>query len=342
MGADIRTTRLYSRALAALYAGNIGDAMGGPTENKSPAEIEKAHGWLADFDSGGTDDTILRDLLAEALIRTGGYATLDDWAKVWLERWDDIFGPKVTRFFLSVLHTARKLKILGEPRMAALGNIPCSSSAMGIAPVGIVNACNPRQAVLQAYNLSSLINTYDSAFVQDGAAAIAAAVAAALDEAATVDSILEASTAYLDEIGGAKIRGAIRRALEVSAEAGEYRKFRRFVYDHAEEFLEPRKMNSRETVPITLALFRLAQGDPEKTITYGANFGRDADTMAAMGGAIAGAFRGMDAMPARWVSKVAGLAQVPPETLAEGLVRAAISRHHAEAEAAGRFARLVS
>jgi ADP-ribosylglycohydrolase len=342
MGASIRETRLYSKALAALYAGVIGDAMGGPTENKSPEEIEKRYGWLADFDSGGTDDTILRDLLAEALIRTEGYATLDDWARVWLDRWDEIFGPKVSRFFLSVLHTARRLKILGEPRMAAFGSIPCSSSAMGIAPVGIVNACNPRQAVLQAYNLASLINICDSAFVQDGAAAIAAAVAAAFDEAATVDSILEASTAYLDEIGGERIRSAIRRALEAAAETGEYKAFRKYVYGHAGEFLEPCKMNSRETVPITLALFRLAGGDPEKTITYGANFGRDADTMAAMGGAIAGAFRGLDAIPPRWLSKAASLAAVGQESLAEGLARAAMSRHESESAAAKRFARLTN
>jgi len=342
MACTIRESRLYSKALASLYAGAIGDAMGGPTENKSPEEIERQYGWLADFDSGGTDDTILRDILAEALIRTGGYATLDDWARVWLDRFDDIFGVKVSRFFLSVLHTARKLRILGEPRMAALGNIPCSSSAMGIAPVGIVNACNPRQAVLQAYNLASLINNHDAAFVQDGAAAIAAAVAEAFGEGASVGSILESSTCYLDELGGARVRDAIAHALDVAGETGEYRKFRQHVYDHADDFLEPRKMNSRETVPITLALFSLAQGDPEKTITYAANFGRDADTMAAMGGAIAGAFRGLEAIPKRWLEKAAAHAQVKQEELAEGLVEAAIAKHNSESAAASRFGRLLS
>ena len=140
---NITGSKLYLKCLGALAGGVIGDAMGEPSEGKSPAEIESRFGWLDDFESGGTDDTIMRDVLAGTLIRTSGYATIDDWAADWLAAWDTIFGPKQNRFFLSVLHTARRLRIQGEPRLAALGNIPCSSSAMCIAPVGLVNACNP-------------------------------------------------------------------------------------------------------------------------------------------------------------------------------------------------------
>ncbi len=62
--------------------------------------------------------------------------------------------------------------------------------------------------------------------------------------------------------------------------------------------------DSRETVPVALALFFLAQGDPEQTIIYGANFGRDADTIASMAGAIAGAYAGAGALPEPWWDKV--------------------------------------
>ena len=69
-----------------------------PSEGKSPAEIELQFGWLDDFESGGTDDTVLRDILARSLIRTAGYATIDDWAADWaadwLAAWEDIFGAK--------------------------------------------------------------------------------------------------------------------------------------------------------------------------------------------------------------------------------------------------------
>ncbi|MGZ5432547.1 MAG: ADP-ribosylglycohydrolase family protein, partial [Thermoanaerobaculia bacterium] len=42
--------------------------------------------------------------------------------------------------------------------------------------------------------------------------------------------------------------------------------------------------DARETVPVALSLFYLANGDPRQTILYGANFGRDADTIASMAG----------------------------------------------------------
>ena len=275
---DIEASRLYDKCLGALAGGVIGDALGAPTEGKSPDEIECRFGWVDDFASGGTDDTILRDILAATLIRTSGYATIDDWADDWLARWDEIFGPKQNRFFLSVLHTARRLRVQGEPRLAALGNIPCSSSAMCIAPVGLVNACNPAQAAAQATHLASLINVQDAGFCQDGAAIIAAAVAAACRTDATVESILQEAVAHIPATSGARMLAGVEQA--VSGTRGrDYAAFRSYVHERAERFFQLRKANSLETVPLTLALFSLAAGDPERCVTYAANFGRDTDTM---------------------------------------------------------------
>ena len=114
----------------------------------------KAHGWIDDFDDDGTDDTIMKHLLADALIRTGGHATIDDWAAVWLDRWDDIFGAKLNKFFPSVTHTAQKLRRHSTPRMAALGNMPSSSTAMCFSPVGIVTPATRAPRPLQGYNLA--------------------------------------------------------------------------------------------------------------------------------------------------------------------------------------------
>ena len=52
---EVRNTLLYEKALACLVGGNIGDAMGEPTEGKDYAAIEEEYGWLETFDSGGTD-----------------------------------------------------------------------------------------------------------------------------------------------------------------------------------------------------------------------------------------------------------------------------------------------
>jgi ADP-ribosylglycohydrolase len=50
--------------------------------------------------------------------------------------------------------------------------------------------------------------------------------------------------------------------------------------------------DSRETIPATLALCLLADGDPTLVVIYDANFGRDTDTIATMAGAICGALKG--------------------------------------------------
>src|SRR3981081_2886157 len=131
------SNRLESHAFASLAYGVIGDAMGTPTENREPAQIEERFGWVKSFEGDGTDDTIMRDLLAAALIRTAGIADADSWAEQWREQQDAIFGSKVGRFFPSVLHAAAKLRLGYLPRSIAEGTMPSSSSAMAIARVGI-------------------------------------------------------------------------------------------------------------------------------------------------------------------------------------------------------------
>src|SRR5258707_10618886 len=127
--------RLESHAFACLAYGVIGDAMGTPTENLEPAQIEERFGWVESFEGDGTDDTIMRDLLAAALIRTGGFADADSWAEQWREQHDAIFGDKVGRFFPSVLHAAAKFRLDYLPRLSAEVTRPVGTSDMSLAPL---------------------------------------------------------------------------------------------------------------------------------------------------------------------------------------------------------------
>lgn len=328
---------LYRKALGCLLGGIIGDAIGTPTENMHYRDIETRYGWLADFDSDGTDDTILKHLLADALVRTGGYATLDDWAATWLDNWQEIFGSKLAKFYISVLHTAHKLNRHSTPRMAALGNMPSSSSAMCISPVGIVNACNPRQAALQTYNLASLIHIHDVGYCQDGAVAMAAAVAAAFNADATVESVLRAAVAYILPASGAELLDRIHRALSLARQTGNFVAFRAAVYERSDDYFCRIACDSRETVPMTLALWLLAAGDLERAVTYGANFGRDADTIASMAGAIAGAYGDVDSVRPDWVAKIERYSSRDQRALALQLAATALARHDAEGDAHRRF-----
>jgi ADP-ribosylglycohydrolase len=300
-------------------------------------QIGSRFGWVDDFSGDGTDDTVMKVLLAEALIRSGGYATLDDWAQVWLDNWQAIFGPKLGKFFVSVVHTAHKLKLHAVPRVVALGNMPSSSSAMCISPVGIVNACNPRQAALQAYNLASLIHTHDVGFCQDGAASMAAAVAEAMKPRASVESVLHAAVEAIIPLSGQEMVQRIERALDLARSERDYEAFRAAVYARSEAFFCRITCDSRETVPLTLALFFLADGDLERCVVFAANLGRDADTIASMCGAIAGALGGVGGIRGDWVTKAQQVAGVAQQELAFRLASAAWAKHRAEGEARAAF-----
>jgi ADP-ribosylglycohydrolase len=337
MSQEIKSTILYEKTLGCLLGGLIGDAMGTPSEGLHYRDIEARFGWIDDFASDGTDDTVMKNLLAEALIRTDGYATLDDWAQVWLDNWDAIFGPKVAKFFVSVIHTAQKLRRHAVPRLAALGNMPSSSSAMCISPVGIVNACHPAQAASQAYNLASLIHVHDVGFCQDGAAAMAAAVAEAMKRHATVDSVLQSATTAIIPLSGREMRERIEAALALARTASDYHAFRKAVYDREATFFCRITCDSRETIPLTLALLLLGEGDVERCVTYAANLGRDADTIASMCGAIAGALGGVAQIREDWVNIAQTVTGVDQTALAARLAQVARLKFQKEAVARAMF-----
>ncbi|MEN6479334.1 MAG: ADP-ribosylglycohydrolase family protein [Anaerolineales bacterium] len=329
---EIRKTPLYHKALGCMLGGVIGDVLGTPTEGHDYQQIEESLGWVVDFQGEGTDDTVMKMLLAKALVQTDGYATLDDWARVWLSDWDCIFGSRRDKFFISVLHTAEKLRYHAVPRMAALGNMPSSSSAMCISPVGIVNACQPRQAARQAYDLASLIHQYDVGFCQDGAAAMAAAVAEAMCPDTTIASVLAAAQEAILPLSGQEMRDAIERVLQVARDTGEYGPFRETIYRHRDRYFYPLICDSRETIPLSLALLYLAEGDMERSVIYGANFGRDADTIASMCGAVSGALGGVSAIRTDWIQRITANASVDQEELAAKLSRVALIKSQRECE----------
>lgn len=92
---------------------------------------------------------------------------------------------------------------------------------------------------------------------------------------------------------------------------------------------------------MTLALFRLAEGDVEKMVTYGANFGRDADTISTMGGAISGAYQGVKGIRTDWVGKARQLTSVDQDELTERLVATARAKFDSQEAVRQRFAAIM-
>ena len=198
---------------------------------------------------------------------------------------------------------------------------------MAFSPMGIINACNPRQAALEALHIGSFIHNGPSGFCRDGAAALSAAVAAAFSPDATVESVVAASVDYLMPRSAAVMKEAILGALDLAEEAGSYRRFRELYYErHLREIIS----DSRETVPAVIAIFKMAAGDPKQAILWGANFGRDADTIGTMVGGIVGALHGASGLPKEWMGKVEANPDVDYRDLSPALA-ALVRKRAAEA-----------
>jgi ADP-ribosylglycohydrolase len=107
---------------------------------------------------------------------------------------------------------------------------------------------------------------------------------------ATVDSVLQAAQDYIKPWSGAEMLKLIGSALDIARTTADYKKFRQ---KYHETFRKAIACDSRETVPATLAIVWLAKGDPKQAAIFGANFGRDADTIACMAAGICGALSGV-------------------------------------------------
>src|SRR5579883_110483 len=290
---------LRSRIYGCLFGGLIGDAMGAPGENKTYEEIAATYGELTDFDGAGTDDTAIRLILIDAIMQSGGHPRVDDFGAAFLRARDTSYRL----WWVPVKNMFHKLEAgLVTPTDAGWGNMHSSSSAMAIAPLGILNAGDPRRAAREAFELATLLHSGPSGFARDAACAIATAIAAAFSPDAAVEDVLDAATAHLLPVSARVMREEIATALALAREAGSYEAFRRAFY---EQRLREHVADPRETVPITLALFFLADGDPSRAIVMGANFGRDADTIGTMVGSLCGALRGAEALRPAWVRKAA-------------------------------------
>lgn len=293
-------SKLFDKVYGTLIGGLIGDAMGAPTEGLSYQEIKEKFGEITEFQGAGTDDSAIKQILCEAIVEHDGYITCDEFAESFRRNGDKYYNL----FFVPVCNMFFKLKSgMVLPVNAGIDNTFSSSSAMVIAPIGIINACNPRQAAAEAFEVAGLVHSGPySGFCRDAAAAIAAAVAEAFRSSATVESVLDAATAYLHPESAKVMIDRINYIVGQAKKIGEYGAFCEWFYEYGEP--TETSCDSRETVPCALALFVLAKGDLETVVHYAANFGQDADTIGTMAGAIAGALHGASGIRKDWVEKI--------------------------------------
>ncbi|WP_086872210.1 ADP-ribosylglycohydrolase family protein [Streptomyces viridochromogenes] len=334
--------RLDERITGALVGAAVGDALGGPVEGYSPDQILERHGgrvhgvvgpwhgddWrtarpIAPYHKGDghvTDDT----LMTHALVRV--YAAVRDHLDAYAiadhlvpdlmtnPRWIPELEAEALplhRIFLAEKWLVARLHYGHvDPREAGVGNIVNCGAAMYMAPVGLVNAADPRAAYAEALDVAG---AHQSSYGREAAGVFAAAVAAACAPGATPDSVVGACLSVARD----GTREAVEKCCETAAAHSDFESalvpLREAIApydtvgpDYRRPSLgarRPSRLHAIEELPIALAMVLIAGGDHRRAVLGAVNYGRDCDSIATMAGAVTGALG--SPVPDEWAKTVA-------------------------------------
>lgn len=325
---------LFKKVFGSVAASNIGSAMGAAVEWVSVPgggwkAVEEHFGWVdglipwvqADRDvrywnnspplhyfrmemaPGMTEDGAeIRYLLEQAIIEKRGRVTVEDVAAIWrreIKRSDigRLVNPHIAIHFDRLCAGDENTRI--HPRLiGAMTPWPgLVDAAHMIGPIGIINACDARQAALDTEDVCLLMQPPASGGIE-GSKVIAAATAEAFRPGATIDSVVAASKAYVS-VHTANI---VDEALAIASKCADTRELREPIRRH---FMPTYPYaDAVETAAEAIALFWLTNGDVREGLVGATNLGRDTDCIAGMLGSVCGAFHGIDGVPAEWVSTV--------------------------------------
>lgn len=327
---------LESKILGCLYGGAAGDAIGAPAEGRDTAEIEARYGqilglvepWdgpgsLGKGDGRYTDDTHMIRILSQIYLDVGGHLDIFEFAKrivppiAFEKRYVAEYGKDMLlldRLFYPERWLYMRLCLANcDPRIGGIGNMVNCGAAMYASPVGIINAADPERAYREAIEI---FTAHQTSYGLEAAGVMAAAVAAAFIPGITVDEILEAALNVAREGTRLALDAVLETAARYSVWEDAMVPLRDAMrpYDGAAENMHdrgngsddwnPSRLKSIEEVPIALAMLKVTNGDLQKAIFAGTNYGRDCDSIAGMAGSIAGAMHGCDAVPTEWVEAI--------------------------------------
>jgi ADP-ribosylglycohydrolase len=208
------------------------------------------------------------------------------------------------------------LKTNRDPRFFGvfLHNLTCGAS-MCAWPVGAVNAGNPRAAYDEAVGFYSP-QTFSFGLEQGAVMAAAIAEACAVDAtpqsvvAAALSVAKDASRRMIETAMAALTPGADRDQdlPAVHAAVQPWHHKQHHITDHAEAAMDSvsppsnnaieSRLHTCEEVAVALAMLFRAEGDFMETVCAAAEYGEDADSIAAMAGSLAGALGGLESIPA--------------------------------------------
>lgn len=336
---------LRGRVRALLHGVALGDALGAPVEKLSAGEIRERYGRVTSLDTpwhkmdlpeqarngrirgGGivTDDTLMTLCLMDVYGDVRRHLDAWDMAEgmvrqiAWTPRWIPEMQREamlIERLFYPEKWIFQRHQLAGcDPRQGGIGNMVNCGAAMYIAPVGVVNACDPRAAYDEAIAFAS---GHQQSFGLEAAGVLAAAVAAAFSPGATVERIVEDVLALAKDGTRRAIADIVEAARTLRAAGASHAvvaaKFHAIIAQYSPmgddvthgphkagvptDAYQPSRRHSIEELPLALGFCVVSDGDFRRAIEDGINSGRDTDSIGVMAGAILGALHGENVIAA--------------------------------------------
>ncbi len=300
---------LHNKILGGLYGQALGDAFAMPAQ-VHPDDTERSFGWLDSWQDAPddhivhaglpagriTDDSEQAFSIVQAVIDAGG-VTLDAVVTGLVSWYDRVGGDESPYVGPSTRRGVNALKAGEDPRSTGLWG-DTNGAPMRISPIGLLNPGDILAAV--ADTVIVCMPTHFTQPAVSGACAVAAAVAQAMIEDLSLETVIQAGLrgAELGREQGRRwfstsVSFKIEQAIDIADTDQDERTRLRRIYDEVGATL-----NVSETVGAAFGLLAMAKGDPKHTAILAANLSGDADTIGAIACAMAGTYAGFDAIPA--------------------------------------------
>ena len=336
-------TTFQDRVRGVVAGVALGDAMGATVEKMTFAQIREQYGkvesimtrwYKADWDEEArlgrmrgngiiTDDTLMTLALTRVYEtkrrHLDAYDMSDEFVKEIAFRktyvpelgkettiMERLFYPEKYIFIRHVLANC-------EPREGGIGNMVNCGAAMYIAPVGIVNAGDPKAAYDEAILFAM---GHQSSYGLEAAGVLAACVARAMEPGCTVQDVLDTALHHAKDGTRLAIEACLDVAARLKRGSSSYEEVVRQLHaallpyspmgDDVHRHIDkvgkpsnhytPSRLGSIEELPMALAMIHLHDGELYPAIIDGINSGRDTDSIGVMIGAILGAMHGIGAI----------------------------------------------
>ncbi|WP_342024904.1 ADP-ribosylglycohydrolase family protein [Arthrobacter citreus] len=304
-----------------------------------------------------TDDTLMTHALVEVYTKQRRHLDAYDVAsdlvplmigeRRWVPELED-HALILQRVFLAEKWIVAKLHYgHADPREAGVGNIVNCGASMYMAPVGLVHIGDPQGAYAEAIDIAG---AHQSSYGREAAGVFAAAVAASAAPGATVDDMRQAVLDVAHDGTAAAIRAVFDAVDAFLADGGsdDPRDIARVVraavapFDTVGEQYRAPAMDARlpsrtksiEELPAALGFVVARNGDLRSSVLDAVNYGRDADSIATMAGAICGGLHGIEAVPTDWVTDVTAASRLDLDSVVDAMTEVVRDIARADADRA--------